>query len=206
MVNHRRDLAHCRRQRPHAQNHRLHGHRAVEGGLHRLREVTMLLWQKLLAQQVAAAVAYRYWRIYVTAAGGNTNVQILEIELRATLGGADLTTGVTPVTTSSNIAAGYTGSKIVDNNLIGESIWMSGNNLSSNPQWARIDLGTAKSVAQLALHPAGYVDGDGNSVGSKDLAPSAFIVQGSNDDSVWTNVKSFSGITYPASVWRTFDL
>lgn len=151
--------------------------------------------------KAAAAAAYRYYRIYITATEGGGQVQLVEMELRATLGGSDLTSPATSVTTSSNLIPSYGGDKLVDNVTVGENLWMSSGTPSVGaPQWARFDLGTAQTVLQLAIYPAG---GD---VGVVTNAPKDFIVQGSSDGTTFTDVKTFTGITGWTIAWRTFNL
>ena len=170
----------------------------------------MLLWQRLLAQQVAAAVAYRYWRIYVTltdAGAGSGGVQINEIELRATVGGSDLTTPSTPSSASSTLAPGYGPAQMVNNFLLGAPWASSGSPSVGTPAWARFDLGTAQIVREVAIHPAGKPDEEGSSIGSALYAPRNFIIQGSSDDTNFTDVKAFTGQTaWSNAAFRNFAL
>lgn len=142
------------------------------------------------------AASYRYWRIYVQTNNGGGTIQFTEVELRATAGGADLTTTSTPVTASSSYpGADYLPTNLVNNNTSNTSGWAS--NLIVTNQWVLFDMGSAVSIAQVAIHPHSSVI----------LNPKDFIIQGSNDGTNFTDVKSFAGVTsWVASTWKTFDL
>lgn len=153
------------------------------------------------ASQGGAGNAYRYWRLYVTAViqtNGSGLVGIYEMELRATLGGVDLTTSSTPIAASSSYdegEGGYYGPQgAIDNIASSYPAWIGAGYLPTTPQWIRVDLGSAKSVAQLALYSMGNSG-----------TPTAFKVQGSNNDSTWADVASFSGLDN-WSAWKTFNL
>lgn len=144
-----------------------------------------------------SAPAYRYWRIYVQINDGDaTYMSLAEIELRGSIGGADLTTSSTP-TTQSSLFSGYPASNTVDNNTSQSSIWL--NNYTDPPvnHWCRYDLGSPQTVAQVAMYPQSD---------ALPRAPKDFIIQGSSDGTSFTDVKAFTGITNWDAAWRTFDL
>ncbi|WP_169307367.1 discoidin domain-containing protein [Chitiniphilus eburneus] len=126
----------------------------------------------------------RYWRIHITATNGGT-ASIQEIELRATPGGADLTTPATPVTASSQ----YSGNQAVAavDNLFDSNVraWVASS--ANLPQWLTFDLGTAVTVAEVAIaarnHPSGPVS-----------APRDFTIQYSRDGDTWSTAASYSGV------------
>lgn len=159
-----------------------------------------MLARKLIAAmagQASGAAAYRYWRIYVQANNApGSAIQFTEVELRATAGGADLTTTSTPVTASSSYpGADYQPTNLVNGNTSNTSGWAS--NLISTNQWVRFDLGSAASIAQVAIHPHS----------SFTVNPKDFIIQGSNDGTTFTDLKSFAGVSgWAANTWKTFDL
>lgn len=152
-----------------------------------------------MVKKAGTAVPYRYWRIYVTLLNSSgITIGLEEIELRGTVGGADLTTGSTPVLVSSYLDNGeegaYPGSGTVDNIVDSQfSIWFSAG--GGPPHWARYDLGTAQSVAQVAIKPGP----------STTYCPRDFIVQGSADGTTFTDVKAFSGVS-AWSGWQAFTL
>lgn len=154
----------------------------------------MRLWQHLLKQQAAPAVgpAYRYWRIRVTGVVGVGSILLIhEIELRSAYGGADLTTPSTPTAQSSSSNVTTRANKLVDNTT--GTHWAAAT--ATLPQWARLDMGSPVSIAQVAM----YAD-----ISSR--APSAFVIQGSDDGANFTDVKAFTGVTGWTAAWRTFDL
>lgn len=143
----------------------------------------------------SAAVAYRYWRIFVQTNNGDTSyISIGEIELRGTIGGSDFTTPSTPLIVSSE-AGGTTKASAVDNVLDNLS-WISTYGAITN-EWIRLDLGSATAVAQVAMYVPSY---------GASRAPKDFIIQGSDDGTTFTDVKSFTDVTGWTSTVRTFDL
>lgn len=141
--------------------------------------------------------AYRYWRLYVTALNsGGSQLYIFEVELRASVGGADLTNyGTTPVAESSFLDNGegtvYLGAYTIDNYLSDGWVTPTG----AIPAWVRYDLGTPKSVVEFAILPypsAGY-------------CPRDFKIQGSTDGSSWLDVKSFTAVAAWTG-WQAFNL
>lgn len=156
-----------------------------------------------LLMAAAGAVApggvdYRYWRLYVTALNSSgTQIRINEVELRGSVGGADLTTSSTPVFESTFLdneeGATYPGSNTVDGDAT-FSYWMSAAGFSP-PHWVRFDLATAKTVAQVAI----------NASSSGSECPRDFKIQGSADGSSWTDVKSFTAVSAWTG-WQAFNL
>ena len=148
----------------------------------------------IMAAASSAAPAYRYWRIYITANNGDISYTgYEEIELRGAVGGVDLTNASTPVTESSYDPEGpYPGSKTVDN--VGLNPWLTYIGVTP-PHWVRYDLLSPQGVAQIAIRPEFY---------GQARAPKNFLVQGSNDGTVFKDIKTFSGIT--AWTNNTFNL
>lgn len=138
---------------------------------------------------------WRYWRIYITAVGSGLVAGLAEIELRATAGGADLTSPSTPMGASSNNAA-----SLVDNNT--SLAWTTAS--TGSPWWAWADLsasnyGQAQPAVELALWPSGS--------STASVSPKDFVVQGSLDGTTWTDIKSFSGVTgWTAGTPKIFSL
>lgn len=60
--------------------------------------------------------AHRYWRLNFVYTGGGSGLAVGEVELRAIVGGADLTNPTTPVTALSAWSAAYSADKSIDNN------------------------------------------------------------------------------------------
>lgn len=150
----------------------------------------------------APAASYRYWRIFILNNNGDSYFLALnEVELRGSVGGADITTPATPVTASSSYSAQYGPEYTVDNSLSVEPLWLSSANAVTN-QWLRYDLGTPTAIAQVAMcwNAAGLA---GAGTSPKDL-----LIEGSNDGTTFTTVKEFPGNTSWTSgpVFKLFDL
>ena len=150
----------------------------------------------------APAASYRYWRIFILNNNGDGNYLALnEVELRGSVGGADITTPATPVTASTQYNGTYGPECTVDNSLSPTPLWIS-TPLGVTNQWLRYDLGTPTAIAQVAMcYNAASIAGAGTS--PKDLR-----IEGSNDGTNFTTVKAFPGNTSwtAGSVFKLFDL
>lgn len=150
----------------------------------------------------APAGSYRYWRIFILNNNGDGgHLALNEVELRGSVGGADITTPATPVTASTQYYETYGPEYTVANSLSVESLWISYPYVTTN-QWLRYDLGTTTAIAQVAMcWNAASMAGAGTS--PKDLR-----IEGSNDGTNFTTVKTFLGNTsWPdGGVFKVFDL
>ena len=150
----------------------------------------------------APAASYRYWRIFMLNNNGDDNfIALNEIELRGSVGGADLTSTTTPVAASTFFDGRYDPQYTVDNSLSALPLWISSLTAVTN-QWLRYDLGTPTAIAQVAMYwNAAGIAGAGTS--PKDLR-----IEGSNDGTNFTTVKTFLGNTsWPdGGVFKVFDL
>ena len=152
------------------------------------------------ASEQSAATAYRYWRIFLLNNNGDTYyLAVNEVELRGSVGGADITTPATPVTASSHYDASLEPKYTVDNLLSTDPRWISATFFVAD-QWLRYDLGTPTPVAQVAVC---FNDPGGSGRSPKDLR-----IEGSNDGANFTTVKTFLGNTSwtVSNVFKLFDL
>ena len=146
------------------------------------------LWQMMLMQQSAppAAVGYRYWRLDFAAVTAGFLASLDEVWLCESIGGPTVTTPSTPVIASSQAGAQYRPARVVDGLYWpgGNPAWASLNN--SQPEFLTFDLGSPKSIAQIALYAGEYTNCK---------APGTFTASGSNvaTSGPWTSVASFSG-------------
>ena len=148
----------------------------------------------------APEASYRYWRIFILNNNGDGNyISLNEVELRGSVGGADITTLATPVTASSQYGPSYGPQYTVDNSLSALPLWLSSPSAVTN-QWLRYDLGTPTVIAQVAMC---FNEPNGPGRSPKDLR-----IEGSNDGTNFTTVKTFLGNTsWPdGGVFKLFDL
>lgn len=132
---------------------------------------------------------HRYWRIYITAYGGGSNLLIQGGSgFRTVAGGSYISFSPGSNTTASSYAttpASY-------------PPWQAWESITSNawqtpasptmPQWNRVDLGAAYHVVEVVL--------GGPAAAFTDRCATALEIQYSDDDSTWTTAKSFSGLTW----------
>lgn len=148
----------------------------------------------------APEASYRYWRIFILNNNGDASFLAMnEVELRGSVDGADITTPATPVTASTQYNGTYAPECTVDNSLVIESRWISAPSAVAN-QWLRYDLGTPQVVMQVAVYFSNpYAPGS---------SPKDLRIEGSNDGTSFTTVKTFLGNTsWPGGgVFKLFDL
>ena len=148
----------------------------------------------------APAASYRYWRIFILNNNGNGSYLALnEVDLRGSVDGADLTSTATPVTASTQHSGAYAPEYTVDNSLSTTPLWVSTPSAITN-QWLRYDLGTPTAIAQVAMCH--------NDTSRSGRSPKDLRIEGSNDGTNFTTVKTFLGNTsWPyGGVFKVFDL
>ena len=137
---------------------------------------------------------YRYWRVVlINNNGAGDYVTLTETELRASQGGADLTSPSTTVTASSYLG-GYGPSLTVDGLLAGT--WVSGHTSVVN-QWLMYDLGTQMEVAQVALY-------SNNGVLARN--PKDIRIEASDDGINFVVKGTFLNQTSWGAAFKTFNL
>ncbi|WP_443612755.1 discoidin domain-containing protein [Acinetobacter pseudolwoffii] len=131
-----------------------------------------------------AVIAFRYVRVWITKVqegGGVTAIQ--EIEIAATANAADITTKSMPATASSSF---YPASNAFNGVL--DSMWQSSNMPTEiNPQWIKIDLGTAREFAFLRMRRIGQY-------GREKDSPRNFKIQGSNNNVDWSDIAIYNNV------------
>lgn len=148
---------------------------------------------------VLASNTFRFYRIYITKNSGNLDnySEMQEVEFAENEGGADITTPQTQTDQSSYFAS-RTAAKLVDNDLTGgEAIWTSGN--QTFPQWVSFDLDLQRDIVEVRIYPA-YL----NNYYLR--APTEFIVQASNDQVLWHDIRSFETSNWQAGIAKKFNL
>lgn len=106
-----------------------------------------------------APTSHEHWRLGLggshAADAGNYPLSLTEIELRATVGGSDQTTGATAAA-SDAFSGTYAASKAIDNN--GSSFWASGG--GNVYHWFTVDFGSGNDKAvteiELTARPDGF--------------------------------------------------
>ena len=150
----------------------------------------------------APEASYRYWRIFILNNNGNGDFLALnEVELRGSVDGADITTPATPVTASTQYNESHAPERTVDNSLAVTPLWLSSPSAVTN-QWLRYDLGTPTAIAQVAMC------WNAANMAVAGTSPKDLRIEGSNDGTNFTTVKTFLGNTsWPdGGVFKVFDL
>lgn len=131
-----------------------------------------------------------YWRIRVTENHGSESwMEIAEVEMRATAGGADQCSGGT-ATASASASGGA--AAVFDDNLTRP--WVV--DASSLPAWVRYQFAAPVDVQEITVR----------SSSSKDRAPRTFTLEHSDDGAAWTVVGSFYYPYWTASGAETITL
>jgi hypothetical protein len=142
---------------------------------------------------------HRYWRLLITANDGSALYYgCTEIEMRATVGGADWTQDFINITASSEINTSNGGDRAFDNN--DATGWLSSTAVTS---WVRGAFDTSpinwRACAQVVIK---------GSWNAPNASPKDFQIQWSDDNSAWTTVLTVAGQTgwTGASDVRTFNV
>lgn len=132
----------------------------------------------------------KHWRFYVTAATSNGDyVSAQEIEMAASVGGANICTGGAPI--SSGAMGGYPLSNAFDGNRGGaiNQCWTSPS--TTMPQWIGYSFTVDTGVAAMR-----WVVRNWDNL----QTPKDFIIQNADDVAgPWYDIVSFSGVTYSAA-------
>ncbi len=137
-------------------------------------------------------MAHRYWRINITAVTVGTNVNMAEIQMAASTGGANLFGSGTPFASSAQ-GDTYAAGKACDGDV---STWWS----TPDPGlgWWAYDFGSPVSVTEVRITALDYA--------SVLYAPTAFTLDYSDDATTWTTVQSFAAAAYVAALPQSFDV
>jgi Concanavalin A-like lectin/glucanases superfamily/F5/8 type C domain len=131
-----------------------------------------------------SALSYRYYRIYVTAlpAGNDGYVSMGQVELRATVGGADITSSGMTTYYSSRFNPATSSEHAFDEDT--GTYWASDG--GALPQWISVDLGSPATIpAEVAIW---------NQTLFPHRAPFDFKLQGSTDNSTWNDIGSWTSV------------
>lgn len=131
-------------------------------------------------QKFFAGGTKSYWRLYVSdnQSGGYTN--IAELELRGSVGGADLTSPGGPAKIDSAYFGASSDLEVFDNDT--GTFWESG---GTTPHWVWYAFGKDVDIAQISIK-TGPTAGE---------SPKDFKLQFSGDGSTWTDALTVTGET-----------
>lgn len=145
------------------------------------------------------ATAYRYIRLLITANNGDGYTSIQELQLRETVGGPTITTSATPATDNSHFP-GEPANNMFDGDTTSPQRGWTGADGSTPPYTLTFDLGSARTLAEIALmrNPASYAD---------NRAPKNFKLLGSNtgmDAQDFADITTYTNITgYVVGTYKT---
>ena len=136
---------------------------------------------------------YRHWRLYITNVTGSKEY-ITELQMRATVGGADQTFG--KIATANSQYLSYTPSRGIDDST--STYWRSGTlSLPGSPLWYAVDFGTPVAVKEITYRNHAYTS---NGV-------LAFTLQCSEDGTEWLDVEDIENLTpWAAYETRVFEI
>lgn len=156
----------------------------------------------------SSPTAHRYWRVLITANDGSTQYfGFTEIEMRGSIGGADLLVAQTAggaASASSEFNASNAAWRATDNS--NTSGWLGNVAGGGLPGWWRYDFGNAghtgsptADVKQIEIR---------GSYNAPTASPKDFQLQWSDNNSTWNTVLTVTGQTgwTGASDARTFDV
>lgn len=130
---------------------------------------------------------YRYWRVNITAS--NSHPSIAELEMAETAGGADLTTGGTPIASGSYTGSQHDAANAFNGVLDASDCWAAA---SAPAGWLGYDFGVPVKIGEVRICGR-------NSYGQ---SPRDFTVEHSMNGTDWTADASYTNIT----VWPAYTL
>jgi hypothetical protein len=134
---------------------------------------------------------HRYWKLNVTATQQGSYVGFSEIELRASISGANQCGATAP---GIPLASGENDPVVGSVDGVSGTYWQS---YSGLPGWWAYDFGTAQKVLEIAIIPR---------VDVYTLGPTTFDVLYSDDGSEYTLSKSFTDVVWPNADQQLFEL
>lgn len=137
---------------------------------------------------IASARSFRYMRVYITANNGlDSYSEFQQIEFALQPEGVDITTAATPAYQSSYYPD-RPARNLVSNAFDGANyIWTSATGVSG-PHWVAFDLLFPQDVVEVRIYPTNLHPWQGR-------APKDFIIQGSEDNVTWVDIKGFYGVS-----------
>lgn len=143
--------------------------------------------------------AHRYWRLFVLNNSGYAIINLCELQMATTPGGASVCTGGTPIS-SSNYDGTWTAAKAFDGIVTGDQGWGSSNG-ARETQWIGYDFGAGNAVdiVEVRIVARGNTGVAGQ--------PKLMRFQWSDDGTTWTDQGSIPEQTsWTANQVRTFDV
>lgn len=132
---------------------------------------------------VAALTTFLYWRLYTTSTSTGY-WSIAELEMRSSVGGANILSGGTLSASSTDSAnSGFPLSAAIDGNV--NSFWLAVGNIP--PHWIRYQFASPVDVQQIAIRTR-------NDFWWNETANNLSI-QASNNGTDWTTIWTETGIT-----------
>ena len=151
---------------------------------------------------------YRYFRLTTTAVDGGDRTAIGELQILTEDGTAYPTSNMSSNSAPSPLVASASteasGSEAAwyafDGTEGGSNGWMTSSGNTTG--WIKIDLGSGNGIE----FDSAKITSIATAVGPVNRSPKDFVIEGSNDDSAWTNVLTISGSTgWVANQMRSFS-
>jgi len=137
----------------------------------------------------------RYWRVRAYDVQSGTNYALAEVEFRATIGGADQATGGTAI--ASTAFSGRPASAAFDNDA--STLWATATD-AIRDGWIGYDFGVGATITVLEISLKARND---SSFGQ---APVQFVVEVSNDNVTWTEVRWYTAATWTIGSTQVFTV
>jgi hypothetical protein len=133
-------------------------------------------------------MSHRYWRLYIDDSNYGGYVNLMELELRTSIGGSSVATGGTA--SASSTGFGWSASNAFDGltNTFGTGWHSNTNNLPTTAEWLQYDFGAGndKDIAEFAIWAR---------TSQVDFFPKDFRLQWSDNGSTYTDVWRAKGVT-----------
>lgn len=139
-----------------------------------------------------AGMTWRYFKFNISAVISGTEAAMESLILSATSGGSQLLTGGTATASSE-----FSGTYVAANAFTATTDYWYSQAGGALPHWIKYDLGSGNTATPRYIKLTPYTG-----VISGGFYPTAFTLQGSDDDSSWTTLLTASGVAYqPTDRW-----
>lgn len=140
----------------------------------------------------ATNTGHRYWRLYITTPASYGYGYFAEIEFRSSIGGVDLTGSGIP--SASDYESYHVADSAFDNNPY--TYWIT--NQFIDFAWIKYDFGVGNEKTLLEYAITAYSDYVSDT-------PSQWVLQYSNDNTLWTDVDTRTNITWTSGETKVFN-
>lgn len=147
------------------------------------------------SQQEPSAISARYWRIFCEACSNGSYYSTVDVEMRASVGGADQTT-IGQAISGSEFSGSYLDDYAFNGNT--SNYWLCAVSAGADA-WVGQDFTTDTVVAEVTIKSRTHAS-------NFDQTPSQFKIQYSSDAVTWTDALAVTGQSWASNETKTYEI